>query len=85
MLKELFISFLIVLLLLYIFYVYLEWCNQYSPKMRLYSQNDTKFLVSTEDKLILDKYGNYLLPVYLADTYKPIRFWLLYYTNKYIT
>ena len=77
---EIIISILVIGILLYLFYLYLEWCNKYSATKTLYSYNP-ELLLDT-DKEIIDRYGVVILPEHLADTFKPIRFWLLYYQAK---
>lgn len=82
MIPEILLGLSIAILLLYLFYLYLEWCSQYSPMMSLYQNASTKAMVLSADRAVLDKYGQFLMPEYLADTYKPIRFWILYYTAR---
>ncbi len=39
-------------------------------------------MVLEKDRPTIEKYGSYILPTYLSDTYKPIRFWILYLKAK---
>lgn len=77
---EILVGFVISLMILYLFYLYLGWCNGYSGKMALYRTDP--MMVMKADKEYLDKYQKYMLPVYLSDTYKPIRFAILYRIEK---
>ncbi len=67
-------------ILLYLFYIYLEWCDTHSFNRDLYNYDPTMILASSRD--IIEKYGSYMLPTYLSDTYKPLRFWIMYYMEK---
>lgn len=82
MLIEIIISLLLVAILLWIFYIYLEWCDKYSSIRDIYNYNPN--ILSSKDRDMMDKYGKFILPEYLCDTFKPLRFWILYYNAKYI-
>ena len=81
MIIEILIGVLIAIILLYVFYLYLEWCNKYSTTKLLYNVNP--LMVLTNDRQIIESYGKYMVPEYLSDTFKPIRFWILYYLAKW--
>jgi hypothetical protein len=81
MFLEILFGIIIAIILMYLFYLYLEWCDKHSANLELH-QHAANFLLPA-DREYLDTYGKYMLPVYLADTYKPIRFWILYYSAKY--
>lgn len=74
------ISIFTVIILLVLFYYYLEWCNNNSGKLSLYKTDP--IMVTDEDKAYIDSYGWLMLPKYLSDSFKPIRFQILYYWNK---
>jgi hypothetical protein len=79
------IEFLLALILsgiiLYLFYIYLEWCDKYAWARDAYQSNP--MFVPQAEKDVVEKYGTVILPTYLSDTYKPIRFWILYYRARY--
>ncbi len=77
MFVEILIGLLISCVLVYLLYTYLSWCSSYSGTKVIYDTNPA--MVSAKDRAVLDTYGRYMLPEYLSDTYKPIRFWILYY------
>ncbi len=77
---EIILSFVISILLLYLFYLYLEWCDSNSFNRDMYKYDPT--MVLEKDRPTIEKYGSYILPTYLSDTYKPIRFWILYLKAK---
>lgn len=79
---EILFGLLIAVTLLYLFYIYLEWCNDYSFAKLIYSSNPS--VVVGNDKNVIETYGSLMMPEYLSDTYKPIRFWILYYQSKYL-
>ena len=78
-----FFSIVIVCSLIYLFYLYLKWCSSMSTHKFNYDFPMTKMLVSKANREILEKYGKFMLPEYLSDTFKPIRFNLLYFKAKY--
>ena len=80
MILELLISIIIIGILLWLFYKYLEWCDKYSFAKLLYNNNPE--LLSETEKSTISQYGKFMLPEYLSDTFKPIRFWLIYYKVK---
>ena len=80
MFKELIVAILISSILLYLFYLYLAWCSNYSSIKTIY--NTTPMLVMAKDKAVIEKYGSFIMPEHLTDTYKPIRFWVLYYKAR---
>jgi hypothetical protein len=82
MLREILLGLLIAGILLYLFYLYLEWCSKYASAKVLYETNP--LMVMKNDKAVIESYGKFMLPEYLSDTYKPIRFWMLYYKAKYL-
>jgi hypothetical protein len=81
MLGEILIGILISGLIVYLMYCYLSWCSTYSDIKLLYEINPV--FVSKKDRDLMDTYKKFMLPEYLSDTYKPIRFWLLYYQAYY--
>lgn len=81
MFLEILFGFLIAGILLYLFYLYLEWCSNYASAKALYSISP--LVVAGPDKSVIESYGDLMLPEYLSDTYKPIRFWIWYYAAKY--
>lgn len=80
MIREFIAGLLIAGVLLYLFYIYLAWCSGYASTKVLYSINP--IVVSREDKEVIESYGKFMLPEYLSDTYKPLRFWILYYQAR---
>jgi hypothetical protein len=78
MFGEILIGLLISAILLYLLYLYLGWCSTYSSAKILYKLNPS--VVNSNDKQVIATYGKYMLPEYLSDTYRFIRFWILYYT-----
>lgn len=81
MIGEFLVGLLIAICLLYLFYLYLEWCSNYSAAKILYNVNP--ILVMQKDKDVIEQYGYFMLPEHLSDTFKPIRFWILYYQARY--
>lgn len=77
---EIILGIVISIILLYLFYLYLGWCdaNSYNRDLYKYEPN----LLLTEGRDTIEKYGSFILPTYLADTYKPLRFWIAYYMEK---
>ena len=77
---EIILGIVISVFLLYLFYIYLEWCdsNSYSRDLYKYAPD----MLPTDIRDTIDKYGSFMLPTYLTDTYKPLRFWILYYREK---
>ncbi len=82
MIREILVGLLLALVILYMFYLYLAWCSKYSVTKVLYKTNID--LVLPNDKAVIESYGGFMLPEYLSDTYKPIRFWILYNKAKYL-
>ncbi len=82
MFREILAGLLVALVLLYMFYLYLAWCSKYSVTKVLYTTNPS-FVLAT-DKAVIESYGSLMLPEYLSDTYKPIRFWILYNKARYL-
>ena len=77
---EILLGLVIAAILLYLFYLYLGWCSNNSYKRDVYKY--TPKLLTPADRATIEKYGSYILPTYMADTYKPIRFWISYYYAK---
>jgi hypothetical protein len=77
---EILLGLVIATILIYLFYLYLEWCSNNSYKRDVY--NYTPKLLMPTDRTNMEKYGSYILPTYMADTFKPIRFTILYYYAK---
>lgn len=67
--------------LVYLFYLYLGWCDTYATSRDLYKLDP--LFVLEKDREVVESYGSFILPTYLADTYKPIRFRILYTSAKY--
>ncbi len=83
MFREILSGVLIAGVLIYLLYLYLEWCSNYASANALYAANS--IAVAKADKDVIESYGKFMLPEYLSDTYKPIRFWILYYQAKYLS
>ena len=81
MLIEILFSLVIAGILVYLFYIYLGWCDNNSFNRDLYKFSPN--MMRAADKQTIEKYGKYMLPTYMSDTYRPIRFWILYYRAKY--
>ena len=77
---EILLGVCISILFIYMFYLYLGWCDANSYNRDLYAYDPTMLL--EKDRPTIEKYGSYILPTYLSDTYKPIRFWVLYLKAK---
>ena len=77
---EIILGIVISIVLLYLFYLYLGWCDANSYNRDLYKYIPD--VLPTADREMIDKYGTFILPTYLADTYKPLRFWIMYYREK---
>jgi len=82
MFKEILLGICIAGILVYLAYLYLEWCSRYASARDLYGSNPLAVLKA--DKEVLNSYGNLIMPTYLADSYKPLRFWILYYSALYL-
>lgn len=83
MFREILFGVLIAAVLIYLFYLYLEWCSNYSSAKAMYATNS--IAVMKADKEVIESYGKFMLPEYLSDTYKPVRFWILYYQARYLS
>lgn len=81
MLFELLIGFLIAFTLLYLFYLYMDWNITYAPVKVLY--DELKATLKKEQIAYIEKYHPYILPEYIVDGFKPVRFWILYYMALY--
>lgn len=82
MFREFLVGFTIAGILLYLLYLYLEWCGKYSSQKILYDLSP--MLLMEDDQKVIESYGEWMLPEYLSDTFKPIRFWILYYQARYL-
>ena len=80
MFGEILIGFIIALILVYLLYSYLAWCSANSSYKILYKVKPE--LLSAAATEVIQKYGDYMLPEYLSDSYKPLRFWILYYLAR---
>lgn len=78
---EFIISIIITAILIYLFYLYLGWCNKYSFELELYMYSPS--MLTMDKKQYLANYSKYMLPTYMSDTYKPLTFWPIYYKTKY--
>lgn len=76
MVLEVFLCICTLGIILLLFYYYLAWCDKYAEVAELYRYNPS--MVSLDDRAVIEKYGGYMLPRYMSDTYKPIRFGILY-------
>jgi hypothetical protein len=74
---EILIGLIVACLLIYLFYIYLGWCSNYSNKLLLFE--DAPSALSSGDRDYIATYKKFMLPVHLSETYKPIRFWIIYY------
>ncbi len=87
MIIEILIGLIIAIICLYLFYLYLEWCDKYNTIKLHLADPILSVIMSEEEKKeytnTLDSYGSFLLPRYLSDTYKPIRYKLLYTAASY--
>ncbi len=87
MIIEILLGLLIAIICLYLFYLYLEWCDKYNTIRLQLSDPVLSVAIPKEKRLeymnTLDSYGFLLLPPYLSDTYKPIRYKLLYTAASY--
>ena len=78
---EIILGIVISIILIYLFYLYLEWCDNNSVNRDLYKYDPT--MVLEERRNTIEQYGIFILPSYLSDTFKPLRSWILYYRAKY--
>ncbi len=81
MVREIFVGIFVAVVILYLFYLYLAWSDKYAASKTLYKYSP--YGVTKDQKETLEKYGALILPEYLSDTYKPLRFSILYFANKY--
>ena len=76
MLIEIIIGFIIACIILYLLYLYLAWCDNNSYNRDVYNYEPKS--LTPANKANIEKYGKWILPTYLSDTYKPIRSWIVY-------
>lgn len=80
MLGEIIVSLILTFVLVLLFYLYLGWCNSLSGIVETYKYNPA--ILNASDQQKAKSYGWLVLPTYLADTYKPIRFQIEYQIAK---
>ena len=78
---EILVGVLLAGVILYLFYIYLAWCSLYSDDKALYDSGAADLMFDDERQRI-ENYGWLMLPEYLSDTYKPIRFYIMYNIAK---
>ncbi len=82
MILEILLGLIIAIILLYLYYLYLEWADNWSTKYAKYKINPKTILSS--DVEYLNSYGWLLPPEPVSDGFKIINFWIRYYYS-YLT
>jgi hypothetical protein len=80
MILEIFLGFLISILLIYLWFLYLKWGDGINEDIELYNYNSS--LIRGSKKETIENWGWLSPSMVLSDTYKYINFWILYYKTR---
>lgn len=78
MIREILLGLVIAVILLYLYYLYLKWADEWTGKHAKYTANARS--VTKSDAEYITTYGWALPPEPIADGFKVVNFWMKYYT-----
>lgn len=77
MTREILLGIVIATILIYLYFLYLQWADEWSGKYARYSVNSRN--VTKSDAEYLDTYGWAIPPEPIVDGFKVVNFWGKYY------
>lgn len=78
MILGIFLGFFLYLLVMYLFFLYLIFSAEINNTSDRYNDPVYKYTLTNEEVERMNYYNSFVLPDYLANTYKPIQFNILY-------